>query len=461
MKKRKSKNILLLIFLLTIFIISIILFNNSMANKVIKINAEISDNDGLLDNETLELSATEEENNSYSIILPEDINGKKVSEYTVEEALINEEDSSGILEDEAKENTENNNNEIKLETVKESNDEELSRKETVVESSKKPGDKIYLSNEQVENKEIEIVVKYDSKKVEDTILYNKILEKEKDNRNIKLEGYMPVNSTFVVEEIDAESINQELDPFLIKNISLKVAYDIQIKDGEQEYNPNDYEENIQVTITNIKESDDNEYRVVHIDSETAEEVTSVKEEGNDILFDAESFSVYAVLEDVNSELTTYSASTASVREIKWDGTISSGFEYGNGSEESPYLITTGEELAYLAETVNNGTNYSGQYFQLINDIDLNNIEWTPIGNTSNSFRGIFDGAGHIISNVTISTNSTPSSIESYGIFGTIGGGAQRAVIKNLEIDNVSVSLGGSSRGQNRRMACRNTCRNNV
>ena len=62
----------------------------------------------------------------------------------------------------------------------------------------------------------------------------------------------------------------------------------------------------------------------------------------------------------------------------WDGNIANGFGGGNGTAENPYQIYTGAELAYLAYSTNNGTTYSGMYFKLMNDIDLNGIEWTPI-----------------------------------------------------------------------------------
>ena len=45
-------------------------------------------------------------------------------------------------------------------------------------------------------------------------------------------------------------------------------------------------------------------------------------------------------------------------------------------------------IAYLAKEVNSGTDYQGKHFTLNRDWDLNNIEWTPIGNGTNSFHGI-------------------------------------------------------------------------
>jgi len=63
----------------------------------------------------------------------------------------------------------------------------------------------------------------------------------------------------------------------------------------------------------------------------------------------------------------------------YDGSVATGFAAGDGSEENPYIIKTGSQLAYLAKTVNEGESYSGKFFKLTKNLDLNNQEWTPIG----------------------------------------------------------------------------------
>lgn len=89
----------------------------------------------------------------------------------------------------------------------------------------------------------------------------------------------------------------------------------------------------------------------------------------------------------------------------WDGSsIASGFSGGDGSETAPFLISSGAELAYLAQKVNDGTiTTADKYFKLTKDIDLNNKAWTPIAESySYSFQGNFDGDNHTISNLYIS-----------------------------------------------------------
>ena len=105
----------------------------------------------------------------------------------------------------------------------------------------------------------------------------------------------------------------------------------------------------------------------------------------------------------------------------WDGTADKEFS-GMGTEADPYLITTAEELAGLAELCNdqdNPNDFDGKYIKLTADIyltDFNNPDtaswpqWEPIGHYvrkgfengfsySRYFRGHFDGDGHTIYNM--------------------------------------------------------------
>lgn len=50
----------------------------------------------------------------------------------------------------------------------------------------------------------------------------------------------------------------------------------------------------------------------------------------------------------------------------WDGTAKA-WTKGSGTEADPYLIETGENLAYLAETVTAGETYEGVFFKLVNN----------------------------------------------------------------------------------------------
>ena len=74
------------------------------------------------------------------------------------------------------------------------------------------------------------------------------------------------------------------------------------------------------------------------------------------------------------------------------------------------------------EDINN--NLSSNYY-LTQDIDLSDIEWVPIGNSTNPFRGTFDGQGYVIRNLRITDES-----QAIGLFGYTFG----ATIKNVGLE---------------------------
>lgn len=106
-----------------------------------------------------------------------------------------------------------------------------------------------------------------------------------------------------------------------------------------------------------------------------------------------------------------------------------------------YQITTAEELAWFRDTVNQGANTIQAV--LCNDIDLDTAEWTPIGGgdgfATTFFAGVFDGAGHTISGLSINAGYNHA-----GLFGYVNGAG--AVIKNLSVQgnitSSSANVGG-------------------
>ena len=129
----------------------------------------------------------------------------------------------------------------------------------------------------------------------------------------------------------------------------------------------------------------------------------------------------------------------------WDGSVAESFAGGTGTEEDPYQIANGAQLAYLAQFVNSDSNNdcAGECFVLTADIDLANHDWTPIGNSFADvlfdgpdyrlFAGNLDGKGHTISNISIGTESTPLESDVFGFFG-----ATEGKISNLNLDTVSI-----------------------
>ena len=136
--------------------------------------------------------------------------------------------------------------------------------------------------------------------------------------------------------------------------------------------------------------------------------------------------------------------------VNWTGDLSflDGTR-GDGTQAHPYQIATKEQLMGLSELAANdmviedgeGTkpgDYSGKYFILTRNLDLNGMEWMPIGfyqseaemyfGESGAFRGHFDGNGKAISNFKIHNEEW----RDVGLFGTV---------VDSEIHNLTVKPG--------------------
>ena len=98
-------------------------------------------------------------------------------------------------------------------------------------------------------------------------------------------------------------------------------------------------------------------------------------------------------------------------------------------------------------------------YVLTDDIDLSGSDWTPIGGSGGSqyalvsgervFNGTFDGAGHVISGLTIQCDGSNNSgyrISQSGLFAMLGSddASDYAEVKNIVFTDVSIShnLGG-------------------
>ena len=119
----------------------------------------------------------------------------------------------------------------------------------------------------------------------------------------------------------------------------------------------------------------------------------------------------------------------------WDGiSVSEEFSGGDGSERNPWQIHSPQDLALLSRQVNEGEAFTGQYFILMNDIDLGGKEWSPIGTSDDiSFRGTFDGNSHLISNLYVNRPTTSG----VGLFGYV----YNATIRDLGITGNSSVTG--------------------
>ena len=99
------------------------------------------------------------------------------------------------------------------------------------------------------------------------------------------------------------------------------------------------------------------------------------------------------------------------------------------NEQGVYEISTAQELRALARAVNVDANtFAGKTVRLMEDIDLELREWMPIG-TDRSFAGTFDGNGHCIQNLCVTSGNNY-----VGLFGRLAG----ATVENLGIESGTV-----------------------
>ena len=93
-------------------------------------------------------------------------------------------------------------------------------------------------------------------------------------------------------------------------------------------------------------------------------------------------------------------------------------------------ISSASAMSAFAVMVNNGEAFENYTVTLKADIDLNYQPWTPIGTSTNAFKGNFDGKDHMISNLKAGTDSQSN----VGLFGYTTDGT----IKNIHIHNAEI-----------------------
>ena len=116
---------------------------------------------------------------------------------------------------------------------------------------------------------------------------------------------------------------------------------------------------------------------------------------------------------------TYTVSLAAAKDLGY--TIES---------DGTYTVTSADGLMNVAELVNGGK--TDINITLTADIDLTGKDWTPIGTSfRNSYTGTFDGGGHSITRLTVTTND-----EHAGLFGCLG---KAGTVKNVVMEDVQIT----------------------
>ena len=116
---------------------------------------------------------------------------------------------------------------------------------------------------------------------------------------------------------------------------------------------------------------------------------------------------------------TYTVSLAAAKDLGY--TIES---------DGSYTVTSADGLMNVAELVNGGK--TDINITLDKNIDLTGKGWTPIGTSfDNSYKGTFDGGGHTITGLTVTTND-----QFVGLFGYLN---RAGMVKNVVMEGIQIT----------------------
>ena len=116
---------------------------------------------------------------------------------------------------------------------------------------------------------------------------------------------------------------------------------------------------------------------------------------------------------------TYTVSLAAAKDLGY--TIES---------DGSYTVTSADGLMNVAELVNGGK--TDINITLDKNIDLTGKDWTPIGTSfDNSYKGTFDGGGHTITGLAVTTND-----QFVGLFGYLN---RAGTVKNVVMEGIQIT----------------------
>ena len=263
-KLSKKRKIVILIILTILIIIGLRVFTKSRASKTVEITAKFKDESRLLSDEISTVMATNEGESGISLVLPDFANDKKVSKYMVTPKSIEEE------------NTEEQEKTIEM----------------------LPGDKIYLTQEEIEQAQVELNVEYDTLEVNEQILYNKKLTYSKENSEeeiVKAYGYMFADTKIQVAEADISNVTEEITTNY-SDWKIGENYNIKLITDEKEYVPSEFGQKLNIEILVDKKQED---LVLEVAENKIQEVPNVKNNENIVEFETENLETYLILYATN------------------------------------------------------------------------------------------------------------------------------------------------------------------
>lgn len=189
----------------------------------------------------------------------------------------------------------------------------------------------------------------------------------------------------------------------------------------------------------------NNVKLYHVEDGVTVEMTLVDNPANhnEFSYDPATGNVVMTIASF-SEIVVYGDTAAA-----WDGTVATEFAVGTGTEADPYIIASGDQLAYFRNQVDAGNTFEGKFVKLTANINLNGINFDPIGfgydydgfmADGKTFNGTFDGNGKTIFGLYQNgwdLDPNPGVYDTY-TYSMAGGGLFASVV-DATIKNLTVS----------------------
>ena len=247
-------------------------------------------------NTVVENTVTEKDNTNTIV---ENTVVEKENTNTVVENTVTEKHNTNIL-------VENSVEENNTENIVEVNNDENKDENELPEKKYYAGEIVYLTEEQVVEDKLEFNVNLKTVEISGVRLYEQEILNETSNSEIVVTGYIPFDYYLNVQDVEKaemEKLIADMEEF--KDSKVLAAYDIKIVKDENEYQPSEYNQYVNVAITSKENLENNliidkEIEIVHVD-ETEEEIIFEKlivsnKTIDTVECETNAFSRYAVLE---------------------------------------------------------------------------------------------------------------------------------------------------------------------
>lgn len=117
---------------------------------------------------------------------------------------------------------------------------------------------------------------------------------------------------------------------------------------------------------------------------------------------------------------------------------------GSGSSADPYVLYDADDFLSMASLVNAGTDgYDTAHYALWADVDFTGVSYVMPGTAAHPFRGVFDGNGYALKNITVTSIGAGYQSSAALAAGTFAF-AENALITDLAVEDMTVGVAASN-----------------